>query len=225
MHDWEPDESEAGADPELESGAPAYDLGFGVADALAEANARADADAFNLRMAEHVAGRRYVKVGRDLDGESDVHGFLLAASPGWLLLHEVSDFHLNGFVALARSEVCDVRHGKFEQAFGHMLAAEGVVAAAGLSARYAGLRIGDSESLFTGLMEAGRPVIVEGERSGDDMFLIGEVRRVGRRSLSVLHFDANGRYDRLPTLCDYGRVTRVTFESEYIRVFSKYTKD
>ena len=86
MHDWEPDESEAGADPELESGAPAYDLGFGVADALAEANARADADAFNLRMAEHVAGRRYVKVERDLDGESDVHGFLLAASPGWLLL-------------------------------------------------------------------------------------------------------------------------------------------
>ena len=65
----------------------------------------------------------------------------------------------------------------------------------------------------------------ECEREESDAFLIGQIVRVNKKSVTLRGFDALGRWDEENTRVSYGDITLVTFDDEYITVFSKYLRD
>jgi hypothetical protein len=168
------------------------------------------------------AQRRLVHLERpDIDEGADVKGFLLEAGEEWILVNEVSDFHLNGFCLVRRQDVESVRRGRYERILEAILRKEDVRAAAGPGIP---VRLGQTDEMFLDLLTLEQNVILEGEMEDSEFFYIGRLVRAGRKSLSIHHFDASGHWDPIPSLVNYENITRVTFGSEYINIFSKYTR-
>ncbi|MGI8907601.1 MAG: hypothetical protein ACR2IE_14045 [Candidatus Sumerlaeaceae bacterium] len=168
------------------------------------------------------AQRRLVHLERPLiDEGADVKGYLLEAGDEWILVNEVSDFHLNGHCAIRRADVESVRRGRYERILEAILRKEGVRAAAQLTFP---LRLDSTQDMFADLVGVEQNMILEGEIEDSEFFYIGRLVRVGKKSLSIHHFDASGRWDQIPSLVSFDNITRVTFGSEYIRIFSKYTR-
>lgn len=166
--------------------------------------------------------RRLVHLERpDIDEGADVKGFLLEAGEEWILVNEVSDFHLNGYCLVRRQDVESVRRGRYERILEAILRREGVRPVSRLDLP---LRLDQTDELFLDLLSLEQNVIIEGELEEAEFFYIGRLVRAGRKSLSIHHFDASGHWDPIPSLVNYEHITRVTFGSEYISVFSKYTR-
>lgn len=165
--------------------------------------------------------RRLVHLERpEIDEGADVKGFLLDAGSEWILLNEVSDFHTNGFTLVRRQDVDAVRRGRYERTM------EAILRMQQTRAQNPGFRIrlDLADEMFEDLLAAKLPLIVEGEDPDDEFFYIGNLVRVGKKSLSIHHFDATGRWDEMPSLLSYEGITRVTFGSEYINTFARYTR-
>ncbi len=165
--------------------------------------------------------RRLVHLERpDIDEGADVKGFLLDAGAEWILLNEVSDFHTNGFTIVRREDIDAVRRGRYERTMEAILRLEHVRAERPTFE----IRLDTVEEMFSDLLAGKVPVIIEGESPDDEFFYIGNLVRVGKKSMSVHHFDATGRWDEMPSLVSFEGITRVTFGSEYIKMFAKYTR-
>lgn len=68
-------------------------------------------------------------------------------------------------------------------------------------------------------------VIIDCERTKDDFFGIGEVKNVNKDSLEIRYFDAQGVLDETNTRFPYGIITKLSFDSQYANIFSKYTRE
>jgi hypothetical protein len=168
------------------------------------------------------AQRRLVHLERPLiDEGADVKGYLLDAGDEWILVNEVSDFHLNGYCLIRRMDIECVRRGRYERIMEAILRREGVRAAKELESP---MRLDATADMFADLLGLDECLIIEGELEESEFFYIGKLVRVGRKSMSIHHFDASGRWDPIPSLVNYENITRVTWGSEYIRIFSKYTR-
>lgn len=80
------------------------------------------------------------------------------------------------------------------------------------------------QTIFLGLAETGRNIIVEGEIDGSDtaQFAIGRIERVAKNRLFLRHFDGDGVWQEEPFEIPFAEITSVTFGSRYVEVFSKY---
>lgn len=171
---------------------------------------------------EKVRERALVRLTRGFAGAENVHGFLLAASPRLVLLQEVTELHLDGYRILDRTQIEATRHSRYERYMAAILRAEGELKKLGLDAE---IDLADWETAFRSLKARGRSVIVEDEREETDAFLIGEILRVNKRSVSIREFDALGRWVAEPSRQRYTDVTSISFENEYVTIFSKYLRD
>jgi hypothetical protein len=81
--------------------------------------------------------------------------------------------------------------------------------------------------LFRWLADRGRNVIVECEDLDDEDaqdFFIGKITAVRDGSLSLLHFDVKGCWEKSASKVYFDDVTLVRFDSPYVEVFSKYVR-
>ena len=156
-----------------------------------------------------------------IENVADVKGFLIDAGAEWILLNEVTDFHTNGYCLVRREYVDNVKRGRYERSLEAILRCEGMRADSKIGFS---LPLDDTAEMFAALHAAETPVIVEGEAEDQESFHIGRLVRAGNHSLSILHFDATGRLDEIPSLVPFEGITRVTFASEYLNVFMKYAR-
>ena len=68
-------------------------------------------------------------------------------------------------------------------------------------------------------------IIIDCERSKDDFFGIGEVKNVNKDSVEIRYFDAQGVLDETNTRFPYEMITKLSFDSQYANIFSKYTRE
>ncbi len=163
-----------------------------------------------------------VTVVRRFEGAENVHGFLLGATTELLLLHELTEFHIDGFRVLPRRDVEVASHAKAQRYRAAILRAERQTPDASI---LSAVDLTGWDALLRSLKARARNVIVENERLESEWFVIGEVLRVNKRSAAVRGFDALGRWDPEPTRVKYEEITSVQFENEYVNVFSKYLRD
>ncbi len=67
-------------------------------------------------------------------------------------------------------------------------------------------------------------VIIDCERVKDDYFGIGQVKLVNKDSLEIRYFDAQGVLDETNTRFPFDIITKLSFDSQYANIFSKYTR-
>jgi hypothetical protein len=84
----------------------------------------------------------------------------------------------------------------------------------------------DTAHLLSALQHREQNVIVECEnRDADEKdFYIGQILSVDVRSLSFANFDALGRWDERPHTIPIETITKVQFDTPYVRTFSKYVE-
>ena len=68
-------------------------------------------------------------------------------------------------------------------------------------------------------------IMIDCEKSKDEFFGIGEVKNVNKDSVEIRYFDAQGILDETNTRFPYDIITKLSFDSQYANVFSKYTRE
>ena len=68
-------------------------------------------------------------------------------------------------------------------------------------------------------------IMIDCEMSKDEFFGIGEVKNVNKDSVEIRYFDAQGILDETNTRFPYDIITKLSFDSKYANVFSKYTRE
>lgn len=81
------------------------------------------------------------------------------------------------------------------------------------------------KSISKSLKQSGLTVIIDCERVKDDYFGIGEIKKVNKDSVEIRYFDAQGVLDETNTRFPYDIITKLSYDSQYANIFSKYTRD
>ncbi len=84
--------------------------------------------------------------------------------------------------------------------------------------------LNDWRSVFNSLKSREMNLIVECEGSDLNSFTIGPITKIGKKYIHLLYFDAEGFFEKVPSSIDYNSITRVAFNTQYLNVFSKYTR-
>lgn len=165
-----------------------------------------------------------VRLTRLQPSEPRLNGYILGVSDKLLLMHCFDDFEPDGYTICRNRDIVKLRHGPYEEWFDHMLRSESLVN--GLKLRH---RI-DLSSWATAIQSVARhykQVIVECEDAEKDVedFYIGEVVEVQSRSIRFRDYDAIGYWSAMPRSIAIAGITKVQFDTPYIKVFSKYTRE
>jgi|GEM_PF-713188 hypothetical protein len=89
------------------------------------------------------------------------------------------------------------------------------------------IRLDSWQTVLEDLQSTGKNVIIESESLEKDksQFGIGKIIKTYKTLVHLKHFDADGIWDDGPTIIPYNTITKVIFDSRYVSVFSKYTKE
>lgn len=176
-----------------------------------------------LKFQELVENHTVIRLRPKFPPEETLHGIPLAATERLVLLQEVQEFHLDGYTVVPMTNVLALRSGRAEQTIQRILTAEGVYQRAGMPYE---LVLDDFSALFRSLKKLGKCAIVEllpeDVRDAPAGFFIGSVVGMSNRSVALRHFDALGRWASEPSIVPYDMIKWVTFDTEYINVFTKY---
>jgi hypothetical protein len=175
-------------------------------------------DALKARLLRPARGIRCVKIERRRLGAQSVSGVPLALSPNLVLLREVVDHAMNGFVVIRTPDITHIRSDQYERFGERILRGENALGLVRGPRAHPPIR--SWESLFRGLQKRRNVITVEAERRSE--LYVGRVLGVTARSL-VFHFmDATGIWDMEPLTISFRTITRVVFDSHYDHMLQKY---
>lgn len=175
------------------------------------------------RFKELMSLRQAVRIRPRYFPENHLYGFVVAVSDDFVVLHEIHDFHIDGYLIVPMSNIKGIRSSEAERTLEKILAAEGMMDRLGLKHE---LDLTGWRAMFRSVHKIGKNVIVETfnithERE-EEQFVIGRIQGMSAKSLSILGFDALGQWESEPMIIAYRNIKWVQFDSEYINVFSKY---
>jgi hypothetical protein len=175
------------------------------------------------KLKETEGTRRSVTINIDVDGdESRYHGFVVGLSRKLVILHELDEFHLDGYRILRVKDIVSARVGKFEKTFDKIFRGLDVADASGLPEW---LRFEDWPDLFRSLQLQDKCVSVESALHKVDIFSLGWIEKVGKRKLTLRSFNASAKWYSKPDRFFYEDITEASFDTEYNRVFGDYMRN
>ena len=127
-------------------------------------------------------------------------------------------FSLDGYAIIRKEPIDRIRHGEYERTRRKILNKEGI-----LDSDY-GIRfnidLSDFSTVFRDLKDNEHHVGIQcGYR-----FLIGPIRKVNKKSVSIQNYDPNGLLDEETSLINYNEINDVTFGDRYTTIFKKYLR-
>lgn len=170
------------------------------------------------RLAKAQEDRTPVTIHRkDADFEL-THGFVLAQSADWVVLHELEDtVYLDGFVLLRLDQVTKVTRGADTPYVRRAVDALGLSVHEFECAPDAGVR--DLLLLATQRVELVGIRMEEWE--GEPLF-IGKVRRVGRKKLHLQFIGSDGVWVDSVDAWKLQDITRIEFGGRYVRALERF---
>lgn len=166
----------------------------------------------------HINNMRLFNYERKRCFNSRDYGVFLYRSEKLILVQNENDFMLDGFSIIRFKDISDISlKGDFYEA---ILQKEGLID----KKNNPQIRLESWQTVFQDLMETRNNIIIENESISDDDFEfgIGKIEKVYRNSVHIRHFDAEGRWEKYSLIIPYSKITKVTFDSRYVNVFSKY---
>lgn len=174
---------------------------------------------------EYIQLRRAVRIRPKHATDQTLHGFPLVLSDNFVVLQEIREFHLDGYAIVPLKSIYAVRSGPVERAIERVLQGEGIYDKVSLP--YA-LNLDSFADVFRSLQQTGKNIIIEVlefERQYiNEDFVIGKIVGMSPRSVAILNFDDTGICDIEPTVISYKNIKWISFDSEYINLFSKYLR-
>jgi hypothetical protein len=163
-----------------------------------------------------------VRITRKHDEGTSLNGFVLGLGRKLVLLQQFHDFYSEGFTAIRIRDIRKIRSGQYERFFEKMFECERLLPTYDQGNK---VPLDDWGSLLRDLQERNRNIIVEceGQESSEHgTYFIGRILAVEFDSVSILNFDALGKWDDEPSNVPLLAITKIDFDSPYINIFSKY---
>jgi hypothetical protein len=150
---------------------------------------------------------------------SNMHGCLLDISDKWILIQNISEFHLDGYSIIRKTDINKIRYDERDKYFEEILKKEGVDNK--VSKKYK-INLTNLSTIFESLKKIKLNIIVECENKKDDIFAIGKITQINKDSIAMHHFDACGKWAKKSKVIYYSKITTIGFDQEYINIFSRH---
>lgn len=177
------------------------------------------------RLQELVTARQVIRVTPKHRPEEKLFGIPLSVTDEIILLQEVREFHLDGYLVLPLSNVRGVRMKESEAVTQRILEAEGALKNLGLADPVC---LSSFAEFFGSLQASNILVSIETtERVGkwmEDFFVLGRVTHVRENAVIMQPFDALGCWGDSAQKIPFRRILSVAFNNEYLNVFAKYLR-
>jgi hypothetical protein len=166
----------------------------------------------------------YVKITRTVAKGVDQtsSGYILDYSDDFVLMQEAGDFTLHGYIVLPVNQLKKIRHNKYDKCFKKIMIAEAEADKVGINYK---IDLSSWQTVFNSIKDIPQNVIVECEDPKIGSFTIGPIVKANKKKINIQYFDPTGLLDETPTSVNYEDITKVSFDSRYINVFSKYLRE
>jgi hypothetical protein len=165
-----------------------------------------------------IAGK-FVNVTRLFAGEPCHNGLLLGVGESLVLLLQFHDFYPEGYTILRTKDILKVRSGERESFWESILRSEGIISQVEISSD---IPLNNIKSFLE--TQLGQHLIIECENqdSEEDEFYIGRLLSLKDGFASQRTFNSLGVWDDYPTNISYDKITKLQFNTPYIKIISKY---
>lgn len=169
----------------------------------------------------HVGTRRQVRIERGIASEPLLNGYVLAMANGLILMHPFHDFEPDGYTVFREQDIVSLRSNEYERLWDRMLAGEGLLAGLDVAPEI------DLSTISAVIMSAAarfRFVIVECEDEHEDIedFYLGEPVEVVGDMIRLRTVDALGKWEPQIAAIPLTEITKVQFDTPFVRRFTKY---
>lgn len=173
------------------------------------------------RLQPFVGSGKKVRLTRAIPHEAWHNGFVFALGQEWVLLQQLHDFYVEGYTTIRLADISDIRSGEHERYWERILAGEGIL---DQIRPPCDVPLDDVASLLEFFQQRGDNVIVECEDRDENLedFYIGRILSVDNESISFANFDTLGRWDDDPHTVSLQEISKVQFDTPYLKTFSKY---
>lgn len=171
----------------------------------------------------HYDKRKYTQLTRQVaEGHTErSSGYIVAYSKDFIILQEVNDFNILGYLVLPIAQLTEVRYNKADKYYDKIMVWE--KEADKVSLPY-DIDLTDWNTIFKSIRSYKLTVIVECEDPEVDTFTIGPIVRITKNKVYISYFDAHGYIDEDPIAVEYADISIVKFDDRYANVFGKYTR-
>jgi hypothetical protein len=175
-------------------------------------------------LGSHLGTGKKIRITRRQPSEPRLNGYLLGLSSELGLMHTFDDFEPDGYTVFRSADVLGVRCGPYEQWWDHMFLSERLLAGLNMPHR---IELSNMRSAILSIAAHYDQMIIECEDPDEDVedFYIGVVLKVGIRFLQFRHYDGLGYWAQKASSIPLDEITKVQFDTPYIRIFSKYTRE
>jgi hypothetical protein len=172
---------------------------------------------------EHLGTGRMIRLERELQNEPSLHGYLIGLSPELGLMLCFDDFEPDGYTIFRVEDVLSHQRGAHEEHWDRMLAGEGLLD--GLRLPFE-VDLASYPAALRSLAPRHGNVIIECEDQHEDDgdFYLGRLLEVGDEVIVLHYVDALGRWEESPSRIPVDAITKVQFDTPYLRRFMRYTE-
>lgn len=169
--------------------------------------------------------RKYVGTGkkvvleRRFPSNPRLNGYVLDVSDYLGVMHCFHDFMPDGYAVFRVGDISDVRSGKYERHWDHMLSSEGLLY--GLQ-RAPSIDLSRMRNAVASISQQCEGMIIECEDEDIEDFYIGKVISIDDEGFEFTHFDGLGKWTTEPSWIDFDEITLIQLETPYLRTFWKY---
>ena len=166
-----------------------------------------------------VERRELVSIRRETVDRQRTQGFILAFSKKLILIQNIYDFTVDGFIVLRRKDITELKAGETDRFQRGLLLTEGILK----QVRFDFRAPIESFDTFLASRPANEIVIVENEASDPPEFLIGTVASVARGTVTIRTFDGTAQLVEPPEEIGTNRITSCQILTTYANFYQRHS--
>ena len=178
------------------------------------------------RLKRLIAGGEAVTICRKgLTDTSSIHGVILKATSQCVLVHQIREFHLDGYLVLRLEDIERIRFNRYDEHFNRILVAEGALSSAGCARK---LDLSSFEDLLEQLKQSQETCILEGcYENIDEVYLIGFLTEIDTEEdfAHFMFFDSAGVFESKERGAYISFLSSVELQTEYIECHEKHMQN
>jgi hypothetical protein len=171
----------------------------------------------------HHDHKKYCKIRRELAGEpvESCTGYIVDYSAHFVLVQEVSDFEVRGYMAFPVQDILNIRCNNNDKYYDKIMQWEGLKDK--IENKHT-IDLSSWANILQCIKKAGFNVILQNEAPSDRSFDIGPVTKITKTSVYIRYFNAAGLLNDEPSKIGLNQISIVKFDDRYINIFSKYLR-
>jgi hypothetical protein len=174
-------------------------------------------------LVEHVGTGRMIRLKRGLPSEPSMHGYLVGLGTHLGLMHCFDDFEPDGYTVFRLEDVLAIERTPHEEHWDQMLRGEGLLD--GVKAPVE-VDLSSFDAALRSILPRFPDVIVECEEEAEEEseFFLGRMIDASNREVVLHYVTALGRWLESPSHIPLEAITKVQFDTPYLRRFMRYTE-